>query len=306
MRVDELDIKNLPESVKAPLLNSVHHDLQKYFTDLGIREAGKLAKPLLFAALEEGKLAGFALLVYRPAMHLADLSQLHVFEMGTIAKVAPLLLQAIEDRLFALGCVIVQHHYSSEENKPPDPIEEQLVLKGWGQKTKLSTRYYFDCYAFKPKWFTKIHRLPKGFSLVPWHSLRAEEKIRLRRMEEKSAFHPFISPFEDEEHIQKINSLGLLHEGEIVGWMITHTLPEEPDIIRYSSLYVAPEYLSKGPAAILLKESIDLQKRSPLRWSYFQVTWAFTDARWLRFINNRLCDETLRIVHRFRLSKGLR
>ncbi|CRX37766.1 hypothetical protein [Estrella lausannensis] len=306
INIEEVDLKAL----KHPLLSAVRTHLPAELTSFcepgKDRKEKKAPLPLLAVAIDHGQLAGFAFALYYRQLHLADLSLVYVSDQKPFGEVAELLLSFLEARLYAEGCLVIEHHYAKEEGSPDLGLETELYRRGWGHKTLIHTRYYFDCYAFKPKWFTTHHPLPDGFSLKPWKTIDASEKLKIRLLQEQFTFHPFISPLEDESHIQEINSLALLHGDEVIGWMVTHTHPDDPQLIRYSSLYVKPEFLAKGVAAPLLQESILRQQRSPLRWSFFQVTWSFTDQRWIRFIDKRLKGQTSRIVHYARLSKGLR
>lgn len=305
MRIEEIDIKILKEPLLSAIRSNISSHLLMHVQPGKAVNERKASRPLLITATQNSGLEGFALALYHPKLHLADLSQLYVSDQQQFSQVAPLLLDFIEKRLFELGCLVVQHQFASEEGSKA-PVEEELVQREWGHKTLINTRYYFDCYAFKPKWFTDHHPLPQGFTIKLWQAIKPEARRKIRRMEEQFAFHPFISPFEDEQYIQEINSLALTYQGEVIGWIVTHTHPDDPNLIRYSSFYVQPEFLAKGVAAPLLQQSILLQQKSPIQWSFFQVTWGFTDQRWARFIDKRLKEWTSRIMHFFRLSKGLR
>ena len=306
IKIEEIDIKTLKEPLLSAIRAHLLQELEIYCKPGETPREKKAPQPLLVTLIEAEELIGFALALYHKQLHLADLSQLYISDQKPFTQMAKLLLDRLEARLFEQGCLVLQHQYGSEEGSSAPTVETALYQRGWGHKTVINTRYYFDCYAFKPRWFTKHHPLPEGFYLKSWTTVNAEEKLKIRRMQEQFAFHPFISPFEDENYIQEINSLALLHGNEVVGWMVTHTHPEDPNLIRYSSFYVKPEYLAKGVAAPLLQESILRQQKSPLQWSFFQVTWGFTDQRWARFIDKRLKEGTSRIAHYVRLSKGLR
>jgi len=86
-----------------------------------------------------------------------------------------------------------------------------------------------------------IQRLVEGawvrrharFAGTPWGEVPAEAMNLLRA---QSDYPPELSPFLEEEKIEKVNSVALLTGGVITGWMITHRI--NPSTIRYTKLYM--------------------------------------------------------------------
>jgi GNAT superfamily N-acetyltransferase len=68
-----------------------------------------------------------------------------------------------------------------------------------------------------------------------------------------------------------MNSLGLRHQGEAIGWIVTHRVA--PDTIRYSSLFVDAKYQKLGRGISLLSQSIQRQIASEIENYTFSVAW---------------------------------
>lgn len=296
------DAENLDEPLKREILKKA---LPKYAEAYlsGRYPKSKAHTLLCFTAKKGSDLAGFALVTYTYSPCLGEIDQLY-FEPGAHEVIAPLIDQ-IEKTLADKGGIVVQYLYEAISDSPP-PLEEAILInKGWGLKTLHMLIYYFDVFAFHPPWLEKEYSLPPGFSFLLWKDVNESEKQRLAVLQERYTFHYFVSPVNESTLIQPINSVGLIYDQTVVGWMITHTFPQEPDTIRYSALYVQEKYLPAGVAVPLLQKSIRLQQESPLQWGYFTVSMEHTEDRWLRFVKRRLGPRANRLVRIFRLSKGL-
>jgi hypothetical protein len=79
------------------------------------------------------------------------------------------------------------------------------------------------------------------FAGTPWKDLAAESLDELRA---RTDYPLELSPFTEEEKIEKINSIALVVDGVIAGWMITHRIA--PDTIRYTKLYMRDAHKRLG------------------------------------------------------------
>lgn len=261
-------------------------------------------KKLCFKAVESDKLLAFVLVNYSESLELGEIDQIYSepeVDQETISS----LIHHMEMTLRDMGCMIVQFYYEFDVTSSPPLIETILLKNGFGLKTPCMILYFFDIFAFHPPWFDKEYPLPPGFSFLLWKDVDIKEKERLAILQERFSFHYFISPNAESSIIQPINSLGLLFEDKVVGWVITHTAPFEPDTIRYSAFYVEPEYLAKGVAVPLLQKSIQLQQQSPLQWGFFTINLEYTEKRWLKFVNQRIKSNAYKTIKVYRLSKSL-
>src|SRR5690606_11087501 len=111
-------------------------------------------------------------------------------------------------------------------------------------------RCFYDCFNFNPPWYEKPPALPSAFQEFKWNQLRKKEREQLEKDLKQSRIHTSVNPLSKKLPFEPLNSLGLRYCDKVIGWMITHRIA--PDIIRYSALYVEPEYAFKGYSIRLL------------------------------------------------------
>jgi len=98
--------------------------------------------------------------------------------------------------------------------------------------------------------------LPVAYRLFPWQEITSSERIALQQ-QTNPWIPPMLMPFQHEQNLESLNSLGLRYQGEIVGWMITHRL--DPDTIRYTAGFVRPDLQKLGRFISLLANAIQIQ-----------------------------------------------
>ena len=81
----------------------------------------------------------------------------------------------------------------------------------------------------------KYLNLPASYQYFPWQKLTNMEKNKLRNRVPKN-----ISPFNAEHLIEPLNSFGLRHKEELIGWMVTHR--HGPKKIHYASFFIDEKY----------------------------------------------------------------
>ena len=108
--------------------------------------------------------------------------------------------------------------------------------------------------------------LPKEYEIFSWQELSQNEAQKIRSWQDCPAA---LNPFNNDSRIEFMNSLGIRHKGEIIGWSLTHRVA--PDTIRYSSLFVREKYQKLGRAVPVLAESIKRQIASPVPYGTFFV-----------------------------------
>ena len=113
-----------------------------------------------------------------------------------------------------------------------------------------------------------------GFAVFPWTELTADEEEAIRRRQEREdrGWYPqALTPFQAEEQLEPLNSLGLCREGQVVGWMITHRTAT--DTIQYTSLFIDPALQGRGYALPLLAEAIRRQvaRAEEIPFGIFQI-----------------------------------
>jgi len=178
---------------------------------------------------------------------------------------------------------------------------------GWCDPQTWATRYIFESKTFHPKWLERKYNLPQNYKIIHWEEIQKneEEQSRIKFHLKQYGVPEYLSPFVNDEYIQSINSLALLHEKHVVGWMITHTFPDAPDTVRYSSLYVHPDNRHMSYSIMLLIQSIKLQKATPIPYSHFEILHSSAPMSWKKFCRCRLKPHTKKVVQLSRRKKEL-
>ncbi|MEC7839970.1 MAG: hypothetical protein VX777_08030 [Chlamydiota bacterium] len=173
-----------------------------------------------------------------------------------------------------------------------NPYLESLLDRkiGWSPSSPWASRYSFDCKNFHPAWFEKKYHLPKKYKITPWINIfeKQDEVQHIKFHLQQYCVPLYLSPFLLEKYIQTMNSLALIYEDRVVGWILTHTYPDKVNTVVYTNLYVYPNQRFTGLAIFLLIESIKLQQNSSIRWSSFEVLHHSTSRSWKKFCDSRL------------------
>jgi GNAT superfamily N-acetyltransferase len=206
---------------------------------------------------------------YTHGEYSAEVLSIFVASSQRCRGIGTALLTAMEDELHQRGCRKVLLVYRT--GKPTTPILEYLLQKcQWSppQARLLMCKATLQSIINAP-WMHR-YSLPAAFSTFLWSELTQDEKMVIQRKQEVEQWYPeSLSPFQDEDMIEPLNSLGLRYKGEVVGWMITHRLAS--DTIRYTSLFVRQDFQKFGRAIPLLAKAIHLQNSSKVTNGIFAV-----------------------------------
>lgn len=258
----------------------------------------------VYVAEKEGKLAAVALVSMLNKPKLAEVHEIVILPDFSENEIKEQLIDYLENSLKKERCLVLCQFFEKEAGTKfhHDALFEK---RKWEIPRLHMIRYHFDCYLFSPPWFLKEYTLAEDITIFPWKELKSSERKIIQNQQNRSYFPYIISPLYDEDKIQHINSLGMRKKDRVIGWMVTHTFPEKPDTVRYSSFYMAEDERNKGYAPYLLQQSIKLQQLSELQWSYFLLNIEFSDKSWFRFIDKRLKSQSYSIVEVWRRCKTL-
>ncbi len=167
------------------------------------------------------------------------------------------LIKRMESELASRGCSEVRAEYKA--NGSCTPIVERLLRKlDWDLPTLRQFTYRvmgedFHRLIMDP-WVDQYY-LPPTFTIFPWSEAGEEELNRISQMPPDSSFYRTrADPFIEGNPYERLNSLGLRHKGEIVGWMITRRAA--PGLILYDRWYVRDDLQGAGIAPAVLAESL--------------------------------------------------
>jgi GNAT superfamily N-acetyltransferase len=267
----------------------------KVYVDLGLDNSLISSEPLALGAFQDEKPVG---LLVATGEYTPILKSIYVVKEMRHLGIGMKLMSAFEDELKKLKSIVVTTIYSND--LPEAAYFEKLLFKcDWKTPVPLIYRYYFKGADFNPSWIFKSYELPQNISIIPWKSLKSEEINELKIREDHLSFPPEVSPFLNEKNIELGNSLCLKMNEKIIGWIITHRFNETT--IRYSALYIEPEYKFSGFSIILLIKSMIIQKdlikkNHPAIWAIFDLNLVQTDLNWQHFIKRRLAPHAQKLV----------
>ncbi|MBA3237054.1 MAG: hypothetical protein H0T62_01730 [Parachlamydiaceae bacterium] len=257
------------------------------------------------AMTEEDFPVGLALFTFRRSLSWAILLSLSIKFSSSEQDIGKQLLEDVEKFLRDANCYILTYMYSDSD---PDftQINELLKLGGWDAPKLLLVRCHFEGHKFNAPWFKRYVKipLPEGFEFFPWTKLKPRERELLEHKEKEGVFPSTVSPFHQEKNIEPLNSLGVRHKGDVIGWMITDRL--DGDTISYSSFFVEPHHRETTIPLCLVAKSISLQLHSTIEKGVIEMNPILADQSWVTFFKNRFMPSAERIEHIYESCHDLR
>jgi len=253
----------------------------------------------LFVGLEnEGRPLGLCICSFCKLYGYCDFSFLHLQpEIETSQNYLTLFHYCAEKARMA-GIRYLTIHYPLSAGGSETPLIQALNAMEWRQPILWSQTLEFDCRTFHPDWLHTTHSTESRFQIFPWIELTEKEATQVKNHIEQYNLSEYLSPFYHLKYQQSANSIGLRNEeGKVVGWVITHTYPDQPAHVHYSCFYIHPEFQRLPISIQLLREAICLQQKSTLPYSIFDVSIRDSDATWLKFINKRLAPHALQVTN---------
>lgn len=202
------------------------------------------------------------------------------------------LLQQVEEIAFVQDKILINHFLRL--NEPESPLLSTILKeRGWDEPKLFLKRFFFDSYTFEPPWYETPPVLPSQIKEFLWKNLKPGERKVLQNEYAQGHFSDQISPFFKEDKIEPVTSLGLRYKKQVIGWAINHLVA--PDTLRYTSLYIKPEFKHTGYAIRLLVDSIKRQQNSPYKWSLFELNTQSNERSWATFVTRRLAPYALSV-----------
>lgn len=239
-----------------------------------------------------GKPAGIAILGNYEGTGLAEIFSIKIKQEHQKIDLAREMLKQIGLEAAKAGAVILTFYFRKTELDSPF-IENVLKQCEWSEPELFAIRYFFDGHTFHPPWYNHPPKLPSKYKLFPWKILKQSEREQLEKEYNQGVYSDTVYPFQKEESIEYSNSLGLRYKDEVIGWSITNRIA--PDTIKYSALYVKPEFQFLGYPIRLLVESTKLQQKTTIRWALFEINLERVDQSWIKFVQKRLAPYAIEI-----------
>jgi len=230
----------------------------------------RLQQPLIvIAALRAGTPVAMIVAERDDCMNAATIISLLVKPENRRSGIASGLITRLETVLGRDGCQMVQIKFQSDlENN--SAMEGLLAKAGWLVPQPAMLLYKGTMTDIASANWLNRYRLPENFEIFPWSELTRKERHNILTRQRRNPWFPLeLTPFQEEQRIEHLNSLGLRYNSEVVGWMITHRVAE--DTIQYTSLFVRKEFQRLGRAIPLLSEAIKRQMPSGIERGICQV-----------------------------------
>jgi uncharacterized protein (TIGR03032 family) len=198
-------------------------------------QSRRVHEPLLgAAALIEGTAVGAAVAEQLSA-GTAEVLSLFVHPEYRRRGLAGGLLQALETTLAKRGVRELGGSFRTHWSERA-AIEALLRARGYSEPVARRLLIQVDERMANADWLAR-EELPAGWTVFPWSELSAEDRQDiLDRQRESEWFPPALTPFQLEDRIHAPTSLGLRHDGRVVGWLITHLVM--PETLQYTCLFV--------------------------------------------------------------------
>lgn len=207
------------------------------------------------------------------------------------------LLTELEQVLRQWGCPTALMVYAV--GKPTTLALEQLLHTcGWPAPEPRMLICRCDRRMRSAPWIDRAS-LPKTFTIFPWVELTAAERHAIQHQQETAPWIPeSLVPFNYEQSMEPLNSVGLRYQGQVVGWVITQRF--KPDTICYSCSFVRQDLQQRGRIIPLYAEAI---KRHYSRPEIPNATWVvpYVYPGMVQFVQHRMA-EYMTTIDEFRRS----
>ena len=209
------------------------------------------------AASDSNQPIGLALAQIQPDQQSCKVLSIFVKPNYRKQGIGTALLHKLEAELRQCHCDRAELVYMT--GNPTIPSLERLLQKdNWTppQSRMWVCRSTTETFANAP-WIQR-KTLPADYQIFPWQNITTDECQAIERSQAASPWIPRdLYPFQPEENLEPLNSLGLRYQGQVVGWLITHRL--NSDTIRYSYGFVRQDLQKMGRLIFLMVNAVQLQ-----------------------------------------------
>jgi GNAT superfamily N-acetyltransferase len=255
---------------------------------------------------KEGVPVGLILAALDEEKSVATIQSLAVSKTHRQQGIATALLSALEEQLRRQKAKSIHAVYTTAMES--HPILSKLQQKqGWPEPKprnyfcRGSVQHVHDNAA----WMKRI-RCPSRFELFSWEDLSGSERESIEADVLQGVVPKDLSPFQEEETLEPMTSVGIRADGRVVGWQTNHSLPGEPGVLRYSYTYAYPEFQKTGRAFILIKEAIKRNMDHKLdEFPRFVSSVAYHREPMLRFYERHLTPVSEKSYSSYGVSKVL-
>jgi GNAT superfamily N-acetyltransferase len=284
LKIEILDLKTMSPALLESYSKLQIHFMQSIPRPLDLFDPKNRQLYFIGASVSD-RPAGLMIMSFSQILKAADIKSLFIDESYRRQKIAGRMIQFAAEQLRSLNFKYIFATYP--DHRDDTPIMESFFQKnGFSGKTMVFAEFMFEYSEFQPDWYRREYRWPPKFTAFPWTELTYYEAVKIRERYSQGAFPSAVYPFQEDPSFEPLNSFGLRHEGQLVGWLVTERI--SPDIISYGNLFIDHEFQSKGHSIHLLVDSLKIHYRNKIKWGMFKVNIIQASGRWLKFIRRRL------------------
>lgn len=242
----------------------------------------------------KNKPVGVCLARLNPNLHTLEFLHLEVQETHRRQGLGKSLVASIQKEAVKKEAVTLTFIY---EHDSPHSVAIEKIFKAnqWQGIRPFLIRAVFHLETFNAPLIHLKYRSSPDYKEFLWKDLSKSQRENLLFREKEGHFSHVFSPFQEEQNIEFLNSLGIQYHDRVVGWLITHRL--DSDTIRYSSLYIEPSLKFRSHAMKLLADSINLHKKNPTKWAVIEIPYLYVHSSWIHFIKKRLLPSAVKVTH---------
>ncbi|MEA5627194.1 GNAT family N-acetyltransferase [Nostoc sp. UHCC 0251] len=251
------------------------------------------------AASNASEPIGLALSEIQPNGKLAQVLSIFVAPFYRRQGIGTALLRRLESQLRSQGCTHLELVYTTGKTTTP-ALERLLEICDWNspQPRMLVGKSTYSSMINAP--WMKRTALPASYSLFPWQEITQDDRTALEQ-QTNSWIPSQLMPFQHEQNLEPLNSLGLRYQGDVVGWIITHRL--DPETIRYTSGFVRPDLQKAGRYISLIANAIQLQIDAKVLFGIWTVPFVYPAM--VSFVRQRMLPYMIAIEESRISSKNL-
>ena len=228
---------------------------------------------------------GLAMAEIFPEDNSAEILSIFVASVYRRQKIGTALLTCLEQELHTRGCIKVKLFYKT--GKPTALALERLLEScNWPtpQPWDIVCESDLDTIVKAP-WFQIKFRFPPDMTIFPWLEITDRERIVIKQTQESEPwFDERRNPFQNEDNIEPLNSLGLRYQGRVVGWMLTERIAS--DAIYYNCMFVRKDLQKLGRGIALVVKAIQIQDEAKIPKCIYRVN--FNNPPMLRFVKKHM------------------
>jgi GNAT superfamily N-acetyltransferase len=165
------------------------------------------------------------------------------------------LLSAIERALLDRGVGTLGCSYALRPETGLEAVEGLFRKTGWSAPEITMLQCRADNALLEAPIVRELPPLPPEYRICDWVDVSDSERDQIIEHQRRDPWYPHdLDPFHFEPDLEVMNSLALRYNGEVVGWLLTHSTT--PTIIQYRCLFVRADLARLGRGLSMLREAI--------------------------------------------------